>query len=423
MIYLFINSKKQWRLRKKGVLYNLKTALPLYCLGVFLLCTLHLVGCTSPGDNRDIPQIRLTIQNTLPIQRDNVPIVLSLAELKQIASDFSFDAYLVVSGQPPREIPSQVDDTNYDGQKDQLAFLVDLESHETKEIAIRYSSNNQMAITLGFARRTRAGVFPELGGFAALESEFIAYRFQPDGSIRAYGKRTKGLFIDRYVHQLTAPSDAPSAIMTPLTTADGLIGEGGFMVWDTDSQRRIPFDGQREYVRVLADGPVRSIVQRIIPDLVLQSPVTISLTSTFSIYAGHRSGEHRIEAQGLGDQYRIAIGIPSRGVAPVKNEEEGWLWTWDEQGTASAQVGFGVIYPVAQFDSFQDSVAPDSKAGYTVLMTPDKHGEIVYRFSSVWGEGEVGIQTKEEFEQYVQATATKIQTPPIIRFLPQTPGK
>ena len=147
MTGFFTNLEKQWQFCKWSPLYSLKRIFYLY-LG-FGLLLLWIVGCNFPGDqNRDIPQIQLTIQNTLPVKRVNVPIVLSLAELRQIAADFSFDAYLVVSGQPPAEIeiPSQADDTNYDGQKDELVFLVDLEPQETKGVTIRYAPDFQLPV-------------------------------------------------------------------------------------------------------------------------------------------------------------------------------------------------------------------------------------------------------------------------------------
>ncbi|MCZ6676636.1 MAG: DUF4861 family protein [Candidatus Poribacteria bacterium] len=391
-------------------------------LCLFLVWTGYFVGCTPPGGNRDIPQIQMTIRNTLPIKREHVPIVLSLAELKQIAPDFSLDAYLVVSGEPPIEIHSQADDMNYDSQRDELVFLVDLEPQETKNISIRYSPDSQMAVTLEFTRRTRAGIFPELDGFAALESELIAYLFHPNGSIRAHGKRTQGLFIDQWVHQDAAPSDSSEDMMTPLTTADGLIGEGGFVLWDTANQKPIPLDRAKDYVRILADGPVRSVVQRIIPDLQLRSDRSISLTSTFSIYGGHRWGQHRIKVQGLDGPYRIAIGVPNRRIDPDRNEKEGWLAVWDERADASPS-GFGMIYPVDGFDAFQDVLTLDSGESSLVWMNPDENGEVFYRFVSVWGEGENGIQTREAFKQFMRVTATEIRTPPVIEFLQQQPEK
>ena len=412
MTGLFTNLEKQWKLRKRDHLYNLKRASHYLGFGLLLL---WIVGCTFPGDqNRDIPQIQLTIQNTLPVKRVNVPIVLSLAELRQVASDFSFDAYLVVSGLPPAEteIPSQADDTNYNGQKDELAFLIDLEPQETKSVTIRYAPDNQVSVTLGFTRRTRAGIFPELGGFAALESEWVAYLLQPNGSIDAYGKKTKGLFLDRFVRQMTTPSDSDEEILTPLFTTKETNNSSGFGLWDTDTQGLISAENQRDYVRVLADGPLRSVVQRITPNWVLPSNREISFTSTFSIYAGNQWGEHRIEAKGLGDGHRIAIRLPNRGGTPFRNQKDGWVWSWETE--ANREMGFGVVFPADGFDAFQGSWA-----GNAILMELDEHDEVFYRFASTLGAEEVEIATQDAFEQYVQAMATEIRTPLVIRFTPQ----
>ncbi len=414
MTGLFTNSEKERKLCKRPHLYHLKRAFHYLGFGLLLL---WIAGCNFPGgQNRDIPQIQLTIQNTLPVKRVNVPIVLSLAELRQVASDFSFDAYLVVSGQPPAqiEIPSQADDTNYDGQKDELVFLVDLESQETKGITIRYAPDNQMSVTLGFTRQTRAGIFPELEGFAALESEWIAYLLHSNGSIDAYGKKTKGLFLDQFVRQTTKPSDSDEEILTPLLTTAGARGGSGYGLWDMDAQTLIPFENQRDYVRILADGPVRSIVQRIIPDWALSSDLEISFTSTFSIYAGHQWGEHRINAQGLGDRYRVAIRLPNRGNTPVRNKKDGWVWNWEAETPNTPESGFGVIYPVERFDTFLNS-----EVGQTILMQLDHHDEVFYRIVSALGEEPAEIATPEAFEQYVQAMATEIRTLPVIQFTPQ----
>ena len=414
MTGLFTNLEKQWKLRKRDHLYNLKRASHYLGFGLLLL---WIVGCTFPGDqNRDIPQIQLTIQNTLPVKRVNVPIVLSLAELRQVASNFSFDAYLVVSGLPPAEteIPSQADDTNYNGQKDELAFLIDLEPQETKSVTIRYAPDNQVSVTLGFTRRTRAGIFPELGGFAALESEWVAYLLQPNGSIDAYGKKTKGLFLDRFVRQMTSPSDSDEEILTPLFTTKETNSSSGFGLWDTDTQGLISAENQRDYVRVLADGPLRSVVQRITPNWVLPSNREISFTSTFSIYAGNQWGEHRIEAKGLGGGHRIAIRLPNRGGTPFRNQKDGWVWSWETEARSNHETGFGIIFPTDGFDTFQDS-----EVGNTILMELDEYNEVFYRFTSALGAEEVEIATQDAFEQYVQAMATEIRTPPIIRFTPQ----
>jgi hypothetical protein len=77
-------------------------------------------------------------------------------------------------------------------------------------------------------------------------------------------------------------------------------------------------------------------------------------------------------------------------------------------------MGFGVVFPADGFDTFQDS-----GAGNAILMELDEHNEVFYRFASTLGAEEVEIATQDAFEQYIQAMATEIRTPPIIRFTPQ----
>ena len=478
--------KKQ---QKATVAYFLRTVAHFYWS---LALILGVSSCTPPGGNQKIPQIKLTVRNTLQIQRKNVPIVISLNELQRFAPDFSFDAYLVVSGQPPTEIHSQTDDTNYDGKKDELVFLVDLEPQETKEVSIRYSPDNPMSVTIGFTKRTRAGIFPELNALAALESELATYLLKHNGSIQPYGKSGKllfsvephfqsylddpfsisaelrktfednsaslsqdttveiqkrdshwlitdptnkqtyfvrkadgrlniyeaeGLSLDRLVSQMTAPSDANEEFMKPLIPVEGAIGAGGFALWDKTHRELIAPLQPTDYVRVLADGPVRSVVQRLIPDWQLKN-TPIQLTSTFSIYAGNRWIEHRINVQGLTSEYLIATGIPDLGASSVKNKTDGWLSTWAEQNTG---IGMGMIFPADSVESFQDLRPQDSETSVLLaLMRPSEHGEVAYRFLSAWSADLEGIQTKLEFEEYIQNALTQMHAPPVIQFLPQT---
>ena len=478
--------------------YRLKVMFHLYYWSLVLI--LGLSGCTPPGGNQKIHQVKITIRNTLPVQRKNVPIVITLDELRKIADDFSLNAYLVVSGQPPTEIHSQADDTNYDGQKDGLVFLVDLEPQETKVVTVRYSPKNKnpMSVTIGFTRRTRAGIFPELNGLAALESELGAYVLKHNGAVQAYGKRGELLFdselhpnslfdnpgpispdllrafetnniqlsrqttieiqkpdrswlitdlaqkqryvlrntsgkmniykakelsINRMVHQTVIEPDADAVLMTPLAQTDGLIGCGGFALWDKTNQQLIDPSRNTSYVRVLADGPIRSIVQLIIPDWSLKGDST-QLRSTFYIYAGNRWVEHRISVRGLSSEYRIATGIPNLGPKPGMNRTEGWLSTWREETSASAGIGMGIIYPVDGFDAFENLALSDSETNISaVIMRPNAQGEVTYRFFSVWGVEDNDVQTQADFDQYVEAVSTDSHTPPVIQFESQTPKK
>ncbi|MCG9129590.1 DUF4861 family protein, partial [Candidatus Poribacteria bacterium] len=107
-------------------------------------CFLIIISsCTFPGGKQDTNRIRLSIQNTLRVDQENIPIILTLEQLKKVSPDFSLNAFSVVTGEAPREamVPAQADDLDYDGIRDQLIFLLDLKSEETKEISILYDPN------------------------------------------------------------------------------------------------------------------------------------------------------------------------------------------------------------------------------------------------------------------------------------------
>lgn len=497
MIDVYLNLHQEPKLRRQLNSHILRR-----CPGCFLLLGIwicSLLGCNFSGRDRSPPQIKLTIQNTLPIERLNVPIVLTLEELRSVASDFSFDIFLVNPSQRGPEIHSQTDDTDYDGKKDELIFLVDLAPRETKEVSILYEprdgANYRTPLTLEFPKRTRSGIFPELNGFAALESESIAYVLHDDGSTQAYGKRKKLLFtiephfqneleyrnavspelrqafekngvglsrnitveiqtpesdwviidqqskqkfsvrkeenqlnvynakelsIDRFIGWTDGAYDDDPDIMTALTPAHGLIGCGGFALWDKISQGLIAPTHENDYTRVLSDGPIRSIVQRIIPNFPLDTG-TIQLTSTTMIYAGHQWGEHHIEAPGLTSRYCIAAGVPTDGYSLGENATEGWLWTRNQPALTSppSKLDMGIVFPPDRFETFKELVSTKSDTKtYTALMNPSDNGRLVYRFACVWKTDE--IKAEADVHQFVQFSAADFRTPPVITFLPQS---
>ena len=308
-----------------------------------------LSACTMPGGNQKISKIRLSIQNTLPLERKKVPIVLTGAQLRKVNPDFTFKAYSVVTGKAPREvmIPAQADDLDYDGERDQLCFLLDLNPEETKEVSILYDPTVKATLTLDINKQTRAAIFPELNAIAAMESNLMAYILKPNGAVIAYGKRRSELFsvdvmfqpeldyeqpvspelrhhfennaitLSQQVQieiekpeqqwiardlenqevyfirksynsesaelgQETAPEEQlnvsksiglslnellkpETSEMVPLTPLDGLIGSGGIALWHKADGKMIPLPTEGDYVRILADGAIRSIVQRILP--------------------------------------------------------------------------------------------------------------------------------------------------------------
>ena len=468
-------------IQPKTVIENIK------CLYYSILAILiFFMACTFPGSKQETSRIRLTVQNTLPVERKNVPIILTIDQLRNVNPDFSLKAFSVVTGKAPREamIPAQADDLNYDGERDQLVFLLNLEKEETKEISILYDPNVKATFTLDVKKQTRAGIFPELNVVAAMESDLIAYLLQPNGAITAYGKRRQHLFSvdkmyqgeldygnqisqefrlffdshnisltqnpqalnievqqpeqrwvihdfenqqDYYIRKseeqldfyesiglsLNALLDPENTIMTALTPEDGLFGSGGFALWHKDRTELIPLPNEEDYVRILADGSMRSIVQRIFPKLNIYGQ-TLQLTSTTMIYGGHPWIEHHIHIESDSpSKFAIVTGIPKLSDTSANDEANGFLWSWGSNSAETHLLGVALIYPQPQVGA-EVNIDPRYMS---IILNPDDDGRVSYRALSIWGGGINGLENQIEFKQHLQIMTTGMENPLKINFI------
>ena len=473
------------------------------CLSSLFVFLLMLSACTMPGGNQKISKIRLSIQNTLPLQRKKVPIVLTGAQLRKVNPDFTFKAYSVVTGKAPREvmIPAQADDLDYDGERDQLCFLLDLAPEETKEVSILYDPNVKATLTLDINKQTRAAILPELNAIAAIESNLIAYLLKPNGAFIAYGKRRSELFSVDIMFQPELDYEQPvspefrlhfennaitlsqqvqieiekpeqqwiardlenqevyfirksdnsegtelgqetqpeeqlnisksiglslnelrkpeTSEMVPLTPVDALIGCGGIALWHKADRKIVPLPTEGDYVRILADGSIRSIVQRILPAWHIQGEVH-RFTSTTFIYGENPWLEHHIHIDSeLPSDYAFITGIPYPNGAYNADEKQGWVWSWGTDPSGVETLGVALIV-LARRDP-QDAGLDASQTEFSslpVILTPTADGRLIYRTFAIWGGGIDGIETETEFAQHVQVTTTALKTPPQIKFLP-----
>ena len=484
--------------------HRARTVLTIY-LSVMLGSLLMLSACTMPGGNQKANKIRLSIQNTLPIPRKNVPIVLTGAQLRKVNPDFSFKAYVVTTTiKTPREqemqIPSQADDLDYDGERDQLCFLINLEAEETKEVSILYDPAVKPTVTLDINKQTRAAIFPELNAVAAMESNLIAYLLKPNGAFIAYGKKRAEYFSMDAMFQvdlvddgrplspelrqhfesndialsqrvqieiqkpdqqwvlrdlenqevyfirkssngaasdlgqetqtdgqlnvaksiglsLNALLDPETTEMVALTPREGLIGCGGIALWDKEKAELIPLPTEGDYVRIFANGSIRSVVQRIVPEWNVNGEIRRLISTTF-IYGENPWIEHHIHIDGnLPTNYAIATGIPNLKGVYKEDREQGWIWSWGTDLSGIDTLGIALIAPAGR--DTDNTRMPEKNDRLPVILTPDADGRLNYRTFAIWGGGIDGIDTEAEFAQYVQNTTTALKAPPRIKFLPK----
>lgn len=380
--------------------------------------SLIIIGCTPKG-NQQVPQIKLTIRNTLPIDRKNVPVIISIDQFKQVAPDFSFRAFMVIEEntdpQNPRQndepIHAQVDDTDYDGERDQLVFLIDLAPTKAKTVFIRYVSEtaeNQMPLTFGFTKQTRAGIFPHLNALAAIESELSVYLLKANGAISVFAKKTEKLELNR----LGQEEDNKQPNTIELKRTEDLIGYGGFVLRMRNNDKQYiphPKDSSPyQHIRVIMDGPVRSTIERIIPSCTVGDK-EIELTETLSIYGKSRFVEHRIKIQGSLEGILIETGIPKSKDNQV-DDKKGLIQSWQDAilgQSGEGQIGVGLVYPIPPI-----SVDTDSSR---ILLKPDENGEVTWYVVGVCDKGDLGFKTEEDFKQFLGLKAVELHTPPVIQ--------
>ena len=382
---------------------------------------LIIIGCIPKG-NQQVPQIKLTIRNTLPIDRKNVPVIISIDQFKQVAPDFSFRAFMVIEEntdpQNPRQndepIHAQVDDTDYDGERDQLVFLIDLATTEAKTVFVRYVSEtaeNQMPLTFGFTKQTRAGIFPHLNALAAIESELNVYLLKANGAISVFAKKTEKLELNR-LGQGEDNNKQPNTI--ELKRTEDLIGYGGFVLRMRNNDKQYvphPKDSSPyQHIRVIMDGPVRSTIERIIPSCTVGDK-EIELTETLSIYGKSRFVEHRIKIQGSLEGVLIETGIPKSKDNQVQvDDKKGLIQSWQDAilgQSGEGQIGVGLVYPTPPILVDKDSSR--------ILLKPDKNGEVTWYVVGVCDKGDLGFKTEEDFKQFLGLKAVELHTPPVIQ--------
>ena len=359
----------------------------------FVLILLFWIGgCQPPGEQHFVT---LTIENELPISRQHLPIRTTLDQLKAVAPDFTFDAFAIALGDPtdrqnpPQRISYQADDFNYDGKKDELVFLVNLQPNETEEAIVQYvptkeakTPGDPVAIELTFERKTRAGVFPSLSASVAMESNLSLYLLYPHGAVEAFDKTTSGL----YLQQLAQKESVVELIKVEHSQAR--FGTGGFAIWDKETQNFVSIDSATDYVRVLVNSGIRSVVERILPAVSVNKETAISVKYRAIVYADNAMLEQRVEISGGAGRFAVAVGLPSGEV----NGQH--LFRWQAKAPSI------YIFSRSNNKKLDDStLLLDSAAEWqTYIFKPEKNE----------------ITSLADFQELIKVTNSALKSPPVI---------
>ena len=230
----------------------------------------------KPGVQWPVEATTIELQNPADFALRQHPVIIDLHELNRPNA-----RHWVVTTADGVRLPAQADDLNRDGTKDELALLADFEPGQSRRVFIYpFRSADPPAMPLKkrvHARLALNGEVPKQEITAedgdmyrqaqhhgpAWESELIAYRvyFDKKSTIDIYGKRTHQLELElERTKWYTSSELRENGFGQDIVHVGATLGVGSVRGWDGDAPVLMtPVESRT--ARVLADGPVRTVVE------------------------------------------------------------------------------------------------------------------------------------------------------------------
>jgi unsaturated chondroitin disaccharide hydrolase len=358
-----------------------------------------------------IKVLKIAVTNPSPVAREAEPIVVAVADLKKIASDFA-PAPIVVTHTAAStieedaailqatEVPSQVDDVDGNGTPDEIAFQLPLGPNETRMVSIAYGDAATIWRLRGeYPARTHARFATKYEG-PGWESELTAWRlyFDKRNAIDLFGKRRTGLHLDTFAMP-GYDYHAEIAIGRDIYKNGDALGIGSVAALVEGKIVKVADVAERTH-RIVATGPVRAIVELRYKGWSAEGR-TVDLTSRFTQWAGDRGFWHDVTVS-AGD-LDLITGLPKKpGIGPRvgnvagNNSRAGSLSTWGAQVLApgasasdslpNERLGLAIVVPMTPGAAERPALPADTPNH--LLRVPLQNGRGRYYVMAAWdGEG------------------------------------
>ena len=365
--------------------------------------------------------IQLQLTNPTNMERTDAPVVVNLSEYNDVKS-----AMVTIDGV---EQPCQLDDLDQDGRFDELAFVTDFTKKQKKNAIVTLFNNGEPR---QYAPRTYAEMVMRNSKVkeknkhdiyissitvdketdnsnsynilhhhgVAFESELIALRIYLDQrqTLDLYGKFHQGLEL-KETQFYTSDEQKQQGYGDDVLWVGNTFGLGAMRGWDGTAPTLLS-DYQRRTQRILATGPVRTIVEvkddgwRVTP-----TALPVNMTIRYTLYGGHRDIDVDVTFNRNVPDLQFSTGIIN-----VKNSEEFsdknglracWGTDWPATDTLKWKretVGLAIYMPakyrVKEMEANKDNYAyvvkaDGNKIHYTLSYTSDNE-DFGYHSAKSW---------------------------------------
>ncbi len=394
-------------------------------LSAILLCCIGIAQANTH-------EITFEIKNPLEIHRTDVPVVIDIAQLQIPFTVRSSTVY--AEGE---EIPSQVDDLNYDKCADEIAFLIDIAPSDNIEVHIilsdqvapanRYTSRVYADMLVATKSKSRphapiTSIESPTGDLynylhhhgPAFENELVAYRlyFDKKQTVDIYGKFNKGFEV---AASGWYPNDEQLAqgFGDDVLRVSGSCGVGTLKGWDTKKKKAIhihPIDNRR--ATIVAYGPVRTIVEMAVEGWQYNDS-NLDMTCRYTLYGGHRDAQVDVLfSQALSNEI-FCTGVQDIKDSQSYSDHNGliacWGTDWPVNDTikyAKETVGLATYLPSHIIVSEEKD-----KVNYLYQISAPGATSIRYYITFTSMKETFGYKNAQEWFTYIKAWIKELQNP------------
>ena len=410
-----------------------------YLLSLLLLLFFGRLAFSQSG--------KFIVTNTSGVSRLEEPVVVSRQALEGFVSIPGAGKVAVLSIHG-KEIPSQLDDLNQDGQWDELAFQIDIERNSTAEVKIKWV---EFADAPKFTKRTQAWFGVEANGDGRFkpvlkelrpddwtpgkqparyqlegpvwENDKVGFRnfFDSRNGIDIFGKTRPNIVLDsvdvfyRHYHKM-----CPWGMN--LIKIGSSLGAGGFALIEKGELIQLQKTESAQYIQV-ANGPVRSMFDLIYEGWQVSESARYNVKLRISIWAGKFWYKNEITVSGFIGDKEIAVGIvniknPSQAIYKTNNMAYTSLCTHARQTENNDLLGMGLLFSSRVFGGYGEAPRGDiwpktdtvSHTYYAKLKI--RSGQAVdYYFFAGWEKTEAKFGNTKYFTDVVQEEADRREFP------------
>jgi hypothetical protein len=392
---------------------------------------------------------KFTITNTSGVSRIEDPVVISKEALSAFVEIPSSKKAIVLTLNG-KEIPSQLDDINGDGNWDELAFEIDIERNSKSELKVKWVDPEKATV---YPKRTQSwfGVSENRDGKfrqvttenrpdwwtpqqqppryqmegPSWENDKVGFRnyFDSRNGMDIFGKTTSKLVMDSVDVSYRDYNRMCPWGMDILKVGPSL-GAGGFALMDKGLPIPIQQTLSASY-RQIADGPVRSMIELIYEGWNVDGS-SHNVKQHISIWAGKYWYKNEITITGFTGDKEIAVGIaniknPGMALYHTNNLAFTSLASHGRQSENDDMLGMGLLFSSKIFSGYGEAprIVPfpekDTVSHTWYAKLKIRSGQMVdYLFFAGWEKSEIKFANTKYFTDIIQEEADRKEFPLLI---------